>query len=195
MSIFTRPVSEAYSPEAPHRIFDVEPSEHYQAWGYTLGYEVNEHGNDVPHWGNTATIRIHKRGMTPPKYVTKPDADRCLTIDVAAGRGMLLRALTSGATEVIQLNEDDRVGIKTGEAYSLVNIDERDFILRCVAIPAFQPGDDIELTKSELPSYRLRQSEATACVYATTEGKQKRVSLPAKFYDLVGQAAADQLNP
>lgn len=192
--MFTHPVSEVYLP-APHQISDVDPTEHHEAWGYSLGYEVDENGNDVPHGGNTAVFRIREDGMTEPVYVTKPEHTATFTVDVLAGRGALIRAFASGATEMVGLEEGDQVVIRPGQAYSYVNTGRKDLLLHDVATPAFQLGDDIELTESGPKPARgiPRHSEVTSYVHGTFNGKPKSIALPSKFYDLLGQAAAGKL--
>jgi len=192
--MFTRPVSEVYWP-APHQINDEDPTEHYEAWGYSIGYEVDENGNDVPHWGNTAVFRIREDGMTEPVYVTKPEHTATFTVNVLAGRGALIRALASGATEMVELEEGDQLVIRPGQAYSYVNTGKKDLLLHDVAMPAFQLGDDIELTESgPKPAHGVpRHPEATSYIHGTVNGKSRSISLPTKFYDLIGQAAAGKL--
>jgi mannose-6-phosphate isomerase-like protein (cupin superfamily) len=193
--MFMRPVSEVYS-AAPHQINDAEPTEHYDAWRYSVGYEVDQNGNDVPAWGNTTIFRIREDGMTEPVYVTKPEHTASFKVDVLAGRGALIRALASGATEMVELQEGDQFVVRPGQAYSYVNTGKKDLLLRDIALPAFRTGDDIELTKSGLkPENGVpRHSAVTSYVHVETPGgKPIDVALPTIFYDLLGQAAAGKL--
>jgi mannose-6-phosphate isomerase-like protein (cupin superfamily) len=185
------PVSEAYQPELPHQIQDVAPNEHYETWGYSIGYEVDEAGNNVPHWGNTAVFRIYEDGMTEPVYVTKPEHTATFTVSVLAGKGALVRALASGATETVELKEGDQVVIRPGQAYSYVNTGKEDLILHDEALPAFRPGDDVELTQSLTQGERLpKHSDTTSYIHTeTANGTIKTIALPSEFYDRIYQAA------
>ncbi len=194
--MFVRPVSEVYA-NPPNQIKDVEPDEHYGDWGYTVAYELDENGNNVPSWGNTAIFRILEGGMTEPVYVTKPDSSATFDISVLAGQGVLIRALATGAVEPpIELKEGDKVTIKPGQTYSYVNTGKKDFLLHDVARPAFRPGDDVEVLQAfgreQTIGTRLTESSALLA-YERPDGSIYRRALPNKFFDLIGEAMAGRM--
>lgn len=192
MSIFARPVSEAYFPQDGHRLDDVEADRWHEAWGYRIAEESGQDEQPVPAWGNTAVFRIPEGGMTEPVFVTKPEHHASFTVSVLAGRGTMIRALASGATELVELAEGGQVVIECGQAYSYVNTDSSDLLLHDVAMPAFQPSDEIKLTESgPRTAGDRRQPKAGSYVYAETpDGNARCVELPNRFYDEVGRAAA-----
>jgi hypothetical protein len=191
-----RPVSEVYKRHPAHRIIDAQPEGPYAAWGCTLALEFDQDSTSIPHWGTTAIFNLAEDGMTEPVYITKSDHAAAFTVKVLSGKGMLLRAWPSGATEAVSLQEDQVDVIGSGQAYSYVNTGSQSLLLREVAIPAFAPGDDLELNQSLLRPDRDRQNRAAAVdytYYETNDGQLKSIILPSKFYALLGQAAAGLL--
>src|SRR5579862_1596001 len=113
MSIFARPVSEIYTPDAPNSLTDVPAEDRYAEWGYTLAYETEPEQAAV--WRNIAVFRILEKGMTEPVYVTKPDSHATFEVTVLSGEGKLIRAFSSGAVEEAPLEEGGVVTIKPGQ--------------------------------------------------------------------------------
>jgi mannose-6-phosphate isomerase-like protein (cupin superfamily) len=188
--------SEVFTPTEGHRFNDAPITDNtpYQDWGYTVAYETDAEGNSVPDWGNTAIFRI--QGMTEPVLVTKPTHFATFTVDVLSGQGQLIRSFPTGAVEALDLKEGDEIIIQPGQAYSYVNTGESDLVLKDIAMPAFQPGDDAEILLFEDSfdvNNNLRKLPSSSyCHVRDHLGQISTISLRSEFFDLIGQALARQ---
>lgn len=184
--------SEAYSPPAPHVLNDAPIDNHYDKWNYSIGYEVGSDGQSVPEDGNTAVFRIYPQGLTEPVYVTKPQEEATFTVNVLSGTGRFIRSTEDGQVDEIDLATGSEVIVHPGEAYCYENTsDSEDLILHDVALPAFESGDDVELTASLLREVKSspRNGQA-ACVVKKSNGEIQTINLPVRFFDLLSEAAS-----
>jgi len=185
-----QPASELYQPTAPNQIVDEPVTPHYEQWGYSIGYELGQDGLGVPENGNTAIFRIAPLGLTEPVFVTKPEDEATFTVKVLAGNGMFIRANKAGEVDQIPLEKGVEVVVHPGEAYSYKNTSENtDLVLYDVALPAFNAGDDVEITSSRLDkeSPTLKDGYA-ACVVETSDGSLRTIQLPHAFFDAMAEA-------
>lgn len=183
------PVSEVYRPPAPNHLADAPLTDSYRRWGYSIGYELDEHGTAVPPGGNTAVFRIAPHGLTEPVFVTKPEQEATFTVNVLGGNGLFVRATPDGQVEELPLTQGTQVVVRPGEAYSYVNTSEdHDLILHDVALPAFQPDDEVDLTMSHLVDQApTPQAGYSICVARTNTGDLLPVELPSRFFERLGQ--------
>ncbi len=197
-----RPVSELYQPEAPHQLVNAEVTNTNRIYGYTIAYEVDEHGNDVPYWSNTAVFRIAPRGMTEPVLVTNPKHTARFSVETLRGQGAVILALASGGADAVDLRKGDGVEIRPGQAYSYVNFSKRNsLLLKDVATPAFEQEDEAKLAMSSDLSLRMaggnngRPRKGALDIYAeAARGIQPGYRpLPARFFELLGEAIAGRL--
>lgn len=184
--------SEVYTPEGSNRIIDEEVVGKYLDWGYSIGYEVDSQDNPVPTGGNTAVFRILPGGLTEPVFVTKPQEEAEFRVRVLGGVGKVIVAQAQGEVAEVDLFEGVEYVIRPGDAYSYINTDDlEDLILHDVARPAFEDGDDIELTSSiwPIPEGFDKPSESySSCVYRGRDGEPRVVSLANGFYDALAPA-------
>jgi len=186
--------SAVYKPPKPNTLQDEPLTDHYENWGYSIGYEVDTEGQPVPEGGNTAVFRISPHGMTEPVYVSKPEENATFTVSVVSGKGEFIRATEDGKVENLFLSKGEEVVIRPGEAYFYRNTDQfDDLVLHDVALPAFQPGDDVELTSSYVPEYAPEPQEGRlSCLAKSPSGESVRVDLPEEFYEEVSRALFPQ---
>lgn len=185
-----QPASAAYTPGEPMEdegtsIQDEPVLPKYQAWGYTIGYLLNGDGDAYPVGCNTAIFRISPGGMTEPVYVTKPDEEAVFEVDSVSGAGKAIVARANGVVEEVDF-DTDRVEIKPGDAYSYVNTGDEDLVLYDLAIPAFQEGDDVEITSSVYPfpdGVDKPKSGFKTSVVELKDGSFKSIELPNEFWD------------
>jgi len=194
MSISARPVSEIYTPQSLNKLIPPEPSDHYAAWGYDIAYEVDRNEEAFPDGSNTAIYRIYPGGMTEPVWVTKKEPDSKFQLTVLLGQGVLIRAIPGGPPHLNKLDGNNPV-IRPGWAYSIVNTGDTDLLIRDVATPAFQAGDDVELTKSQSHPGKGPLIPPEDMFYTSIETEQGELNTiwAATFFDTLGEAAAGRL--
>lgn len=179
--------SEAYTPEGSNRIIDEEVVGKYLDRGYSIGYEVDEQDQPVPTGGNTAIFRISPGGLTEPVFVTKPQEEAEFRVRVLGGVGKVIVTQAEGEVSQVDLFEGVEYVIRPGDAYSYINTDSsEDLVLHDVATPAFEDGDDVELTSSiwPFPEELEKPGEGfSACVYKDPDGELRSVDLANEFYE------------
>jgi len=192
-----QPASGAYGPRPPMEdegtfVQDEPVSPKYQTWGYTIGYLVGSEGGPYPEDCNTAIFRIAPGGMTEPVYVTKPDEEAVFEVDSVSGTGKAVIARANGVVEEVDF-DTDRVEIKPGDAYSYMNTGDEDLVLYDLAIPAFQEGDDTEITFSIYPfpeDMEKPRGGFKASVVELKDGEVKSVELPNEFWDALSDMSS-----
>ncbi|HRV75926.1 MAG: hypothetical protein H6799_01300 [Candidatus Nomurabacteria bacterium] len=185
-----KPASEVYVPGQPMEaegtfIQDEDVSPKYQIWGYTIGYLLDSGGRAYPEGCNTAIFRIAPGGMTEPVVVTKPDEVAVFEVDSVSGSGKAVVARANGVVEEIDF-DTDRVEIRPGDAYSYINTGNEDLVLYDLAIPAFNEGDDIEITSSIWPlpdGIESPKNGFSLSVVRFGDGSIKSIELPSEFWD------------
>ncbi|HEX7368412.1 MAG TPA: hypothetical protein VF261_02025 [Candidatus Saccharimonadales bacterium] len=187
------PVSEKYMPTPGHILTDVPVDKHYATWGYTIAYETDEHGQNVPEGGNTAIFRIAPRGPTEPVYVTKPDPKATFTVNVLEGEGLFIRATKDGQVEETPLKKGGTVVVRPGDLYSYKNLsDSGDLVLHDEALPAFQTGDDVEVTQSVVPNEPPHPRDGyLICNARTSDGGTRLIEEPTAFADAMARAMSN----
>ena len=181
MSKELRPVSEIYQPtNNAHHIQDESKNE---VWRYTIGYECNKSDQPVPEGGNTAIFRVAPKGLTEPVFVTKPEGEATFTVTVLDGKGVFVRARADGTVDEIPLETGSQVVVLPGEAYSYANTGETDLLLHDVALPAFRPGDEADITSSLIPSKKANPGDD----YAACITNKRLIELPIAFFDAMSE--------
>jgi hypothetical protein len=199
MSIFARPASELYTPRSANRLFDIPTDGPDGHRGYALAREVDETGKAIPLGGDTTIFRIYPHCQTEPRYVAKPDPTARFTVKALAGSGALVRARarTRSITELVRLDGEtgDAAVVRPGDAYFVVNRKDTDLLPKREAIPAFQDGDEIDLTACRVISDRapLPVSEDMAHIVLGNVGRQTSLALPLSFFDTLAAAVAGTL--
>ncbi len=188
MSEIPGPVSEVYSPSDDNSIQDEPVVDHYKTWGYSIGYECDKESGPIPEGGNTAVFRIIPGGLTESVFVTKPQEGATFTVTVLDGEGLCIRAKTDGVVEQILLSRGVEVVVRPGEAYSYANMDgSTDLLLHDVALPAYESGDDIDLTSSLIPEQKPTPREGYAACVAKAGEVNRIIELPHAFFDAMSE--------
>lgn len=187
------PVSEMIAAFPGTKVQDEPITPHYQTWGYTIGYLVDDEGRSLPKGSNTAFFRIAPGGMTEPVYVTKPEVGSTFTIKTMGGFGKAVIVRANGSYEESGLREGSIV-INPGDSYFYVNDGSEELVLQDVATPEFKAGDDAILNVSTWPApggTPTPQEEHSSVVIDTASGP-KVIELPNKFWDTLGRALKGQ---
>ena len=184
------PVSFFYQPEAPNYVSYKPLTDQFERWGYALGFELDEGDLPVPEDGNTALFAIAPQGMTEPQYVSKSEDDATFTVTVIGGSGLLIRQTAEGVLDQVPLEPDSQAIIHPGDMYSYKNMSLKyDLILRDIARPAFQEGDEIELTSSLLDGPRPEQhDDRSTCIAIDSEGYYRTIEQSNAFTEALSLA-------
>lgn len=162
-------------------------------WGYSIFHEIGLDGQYSDD-SNTVKFRIYPGGMTEPEYVKKNDHDGTFKVTVLAGHGMLIKSRPNGEITVSSIYEGSDFIIKQDEAYVYKNLSQdEDLVLIDTATPAFKSGDDIDLTRSQVPQNTQQKPRSKqgflAFLANQSESSNNILELPSYFFEMIGELA------
>jgi len=145
-----------YSPllQPGEMVADIQQPDHgTQEWAY--GYVSGEVKNSTHYTGNSVVLDVEPRCAVEPVLIT---SDITLTVQVLQGRGyaVIYNVENQDNVRVVEIHSDtDALVLRKGDAYYYLNDGEDNLILRDDSTPAFQNGDEVQLTVGDGRSVKL----------------------------------------